>query len=122
MTKMVYKICESGVWAKAAAAGGFAGSADDRRDGFIHLSTVDQLAGTLARHFSDADGNGHPDLVLVAIDAARLGDALKWEPARDGALFPHLYADLDTGLAARVDPIAVAADGRHVLPGADQSC
>lgn len=122
MSKMVYKICESGVWAKATAAGRFSGSADDHRDGFIHLSTADQLAGTLARHFSDTGGRGRSGLLLVAIEASCLGAALKWEPARDGALFPHLYSALDTSLAVGVDPIVVAADGRHVLPGATQSC
>lgn len=113
--QIVYKVCTRAEWLEAVSAGRFAGSADDRRDGFIHLSTAAQLPGTLARHFSDAGGRGRPDLVLAAFEADRLGPALKWEPARDGSLFPHLYVPLETGLASRVVPLPVGADGRHTL-------
>ena len=58
----------------------------DRRDGFIHLSTHGQLAGTLERHFA-----GETGLIVLEIAADRLDAGLKWEPSRDGALFPHLY-------------------------------
>ena len=69
--------------------GRFEGSADDRRDGFIHLSTEAQLAGTIAKHFS-----GQSNLLALACPTARLGDALRWEKSRNGALFPHLYRQL----------------------------
>ena len=38
-----------------------------------------------------------PVLLLVAVDGGRLGDALKYEVSRGGALFPHLYGPLDLG-------------------------
>jgi uncharacterized protein (DUF952 family) len=84
---LVFKIVRSHEWPPPGFA--YEGSPDDRRDGFIHLSTAAQIAGTLARHFA-----GEAGLLLVAADPAALGEALKWEPSRGGALFPHLYGPL----------------------------
>jgi uncharacterized protein (DUF952 family) len=89
MTKTVYKIAKSADWHQATSSGRFAGSADDIRDGFIHLSAEHQLRGTLEKHFS-----GESDLVLIAIEAETLGPSLKWEVSRGGDLFPHLYGEL----------------------------
>lgn len=89
--RAIYKICGVAEWAEAHRTGTFAGSDIDRRDGFIHFSTRDQVSETAARYFSDLD-----DLVLVMVDADLLGHRLKWEPARGGALFPHFYGSLDT--------------------------
>lgn len=85
----IFRLCSVADWAAFRAAGRFTGSDADRRDGFIHFSAADQVAATAARHYA-----GPEPLVLVAVDAAALGDALKWEPSRGGALFPHLYAAL----------------------------
>ena len=115
--QMVYKVCSSAEWATALQHKSYEGSADDLRDGFIHLSTRMQLPGTLARHFGDRTGRGMPGLLLVAIEPARLGPALKWEPARDGSLFPHLYGPLDPALAHSTLALEVGADGRHIVPG-----
>ena len=111
MQHFIYKVCPAAAWRAAEAAGTFAGSADDIRDGYIHLSTFGQLPGTLARHFS-----GQADLVLVAFEAAALGGLLKWEPTRDGQLFPHLYEALRVSRALWVEPLPLDAGGRHVLP------
>lgn len=116
MPGLVYKVCASADWSEAKRKGHYDGSPDDRRDGFIHLSTLDQLAGTLAKHFSGLDGKGLPGLVLIVLDADALGPSLKWEPARDGALFPHLYAPLETDRAMREVAIEVGPEGRHRLP------
>jgi uncharacterized protein (DUF952 family) len=96
----VYKILSAQDWAEAVARGRFEGSADDRRDGFIHLSAEDQWAGTAAKWFA-----GQADLLLVAFEAETLGAALKWEPSRGGALFPHLYGPLPTALAVERKPL-----------------
>lgn len=109
--RLVFKIAGREEWAAAVRQGRYAGSADDARDGFIHLSSIEQVAGTLARHFA-----GRSDLVLVAYEEARLADALKWEPSRGGALFPHYFGVLDPGAAISVEPIALDKDGRHLLP------
>lgn len=108
---MIYKISGHAAWAQAQSAGAFHGSPDDLKDGYIHFSTRDQLAGTLAKYYA-----GRDDLVLAAIDPDRLGPALKWEPARGGALFPHLYAALSLADVAWVEPVALGGDGRHHLP------
>jgi uncharacterized protein (DUF952 family) len=108
---IVYKIALVSEWSAARAAGRYDGSADDRRDGFIHFSTAAQVAGTLERHFS-----GQPDLVIAAVDATRLGAALVLEPSRRGELFPHLYGPLDMAAVVWEKPIVLGRNGRHVLP------
>ena len=108
---IVYKICARAAWEEACRTGAFAGSADDMRDGFIHLSARDQLAGTAAKHF-----RRQADLVLVAFEAERLGPKLVWEPSRGGDLFPHLHADLPTSAALWTQPLELGSDGLPVLP------
>jgi len=107
----IYKICSAALWREAEGAGAFRGSAVDLRDGYIHFSAAEQVAETAAKHFS-----GERDLVLVAVDAAALGEALRWEPSRGGALFPHLYGPLRVSAVRRIDPLPLGADGRHVFP------
>ncbi len=85
----VYKLLTARQWEALCASGRFEGSPDDLRDGFIHLSSGSQVAGTLARHYAQVD-----DLVLIEVDAGSLGAALVHEASRGGALFPHLYAPL----------------------------
>lgn len=111
MTTTVYKILAAAEWQAAQRSGSYAGSVDDARDGFIHLSTAAQLAGTAARHFA-----GKTDLVLVAFEAASLGSALKWEPSRGGALFPHLYGALPAALATSTLPLPLGPDGVPIIP------
>jgi uncharacterized protein (DUF952 family) len=111
VANIIYKICDAAIWRTAEAAGRFHGAAIDKRDGYIHLSSASQVQETAAKHFSEATG-----LVLVAIDAGRLGSALRWEPAREGALFPHLYGELPLDCVLWVKPLPLGADGRHVFP------
>ena len=110
----IYKICPVELWRDAERDGTFRGFEVDARDGFIHFSTAAQVAETAARHFA-----GQSDLVLVRLDAAGLGAALKWEPSRGGALFPHLYGELDLKAVRKVDPLPLGPDGRHVFPPLD---
>ena len=111
MGDLVFKICSHTSWREAEAAGRFAGAPVDVADGYIHLSTATQVGETARRHFA-----GQSDLVLAAIDAGRLGHVLKWEPSRDGDLFPHLYDDLPVAAVSWVRPLPIGADGRHVFP------
>ena len=106
----VYKILSRAEWEAAERTGRFDGSAVDLRDGFIHFSTAAQAPDTARLHFA-----GRTGLVLVAIEAERLGAALKWEPSRGGDLFPHLYGPLDCALAEAVTPITLAGDGTPEL-------
>lgn len=107
----VYKICPAALWRRAERDGVFRGSADDRRDGFIHFSTAEQVAETAAKYFA-----GQGDLLLIAVKATPLGAALKWEASRGGALFPHLYGELPLAAVHTIAPLPLGADGRHVFP------
>ena len=98
----VYKICRRVDWSLAESAGSYRGSADDLRDGFIHLSAANQLEVTLDRHFA-----GQTGLVLIAFEDSAL-DGLKWEPSRGGALFPHVYGTLPAAQALWVKDLPLA--------------
>jgi uncharacterized protein (DUF952 family) len=102
----IYKILSRAEWAAALAAGRFGGSAVDLADGFIHFSTAEQAEETARRHFA-----GETDLWLLSVRSERLGPALRWEPSRGGALFPHLYGPLECALVEFARPIEPGADG-----------
>lgn len=107
----IYKIVARSAWDQAEKDGLFKGATIDLTDGYIHFSTAAQARQTAALHFKDQQ-----DLVLVAVEAAALGDALKWEPSRGGDLFPHLYAPLTMDQVARVDELPLGEDGVHIFP------
>lgn len=111
---VIYKICPIPLWRAAERTGVFHGSEVDRRDGFIHFSSADQVVETAGKHFAGQSG-----LLLVRIDGTKLGDRLKWEPSRGGALFPHLYGDLELTAVTRVEPLPLGPDGRHAFPALD---
>lgn len=108
---LIYKIYTPALWAEAERAGVFRGAPVDLADGFIHFSTAEQAVETAAKHFA-----GQGDLLLVAVDAAALGPALRWEPSRGGALFPHLYGDMPLTDVRWVKPLPLGPDGRHRFP------
>jgi len=107
---LIYKIFRSHEWTALQERGTTAGAPVDIADGFVHLSTAEQTSETLAKHFAGEDG-----LMLLAIETDRLGDALRWEPSRGGALFPHLYRDLRLPDLVRAEPLTLK-DGVHQLP------
>ena len=107
---LVYKIFRRPEWDAFVAAGQTAGAPVDLSDGYIHMSTPEQVAETAARHFSRDS-----DLVLVALDTDRLGPALKWEPSRGGALFPHLYRSLVAADVVWDKSLPLGAAG-HIFP------
>jgi len=111
MGTVIYKISPATLWRKAEAAGVFSGAPIDLADGYIHFSTAEQAEETAAKHFA-----GQSDLLLITVDAARLGDALRHEPSRGGALFPHLYGPLPLDAVLRVEPLPLGPDGRHIFP------
>ena len=84
-----YKIIDAAEWREALAEGAYAGSAVDLADGYIHLSTADQLEETARKHYA-----GRENLTLLTVDLTALGDTVVWEPSRDNALFPHVYGPL----------------------------
>ena len=107
---LIYKIFRAPEWAALQAQGETAGAPVDLTDGYVHFSTAAQAAETAAKHFA-----GEADLVLLALEADSLGDALKWEVSRGGAEFPHLYR------ALRIDDVLWHAplplvNGTHEFP------
>ena len=109
-TKTVYKIVPADDWRQACNAGDYKGSRDDARDGFIHLSAPAQIAGTLEKHFFQ-----QPDLLVVGFRSADLAPHLKWEPSRNGALFPHYYGPLPTRLAQSTARLILDATKKHII-------
>ncbi len=108
---LIYKICDDALWKAALSAGEFTGAEIDLTDGCIHFSTAEQMRETAAKHFAGREG-----LVVMAVEADALGEAMKWEPSRGGALFPHLYRPLKTDEAAWSKPLPVDTDGMHLFP------
>jgi uncharacterized protein (DUF952 family) len=114
MEAVIYTLVRGADWRAAEARGAYHGSADDARDGFLHFSTAAQVRESAAKH-----RRGEPDLWLIEADAARLGDALKWEPAAGGkrpGLFPHLYGELPVASVLSATRLPLRPDGTHDFP------
>ena len=110
----LYKVCPRSSWSEALKSGALPLSRADLRDGYVHLSAAHQVRATLERHFAR-----QPDLVLLALLPARLPEgALRWEAARDGELFPHLYGELRAELVSEVFELPLDGTERHLLPQA----
>ena len=108
---MIYHMCRADEWVAATKTGTYHGSSQDLADGFIHFSTAVQIVESAKRHRAGQDG-----LLLVAVDADKLGDRVKWEPACNGDLFPHLYGPLDPIETTSVRPLPLGVDGQHIFP------
>lgn len=113
---IIYKIMAATEWQDLAYSGSYSGSADDRRDGFIHFSERAQVEETARKHFS-----GKRNLVLVAVAVDRLGSDLRYEASRGGALFPHLYAALALDAVLWNRPVATDAAGVPILSFPDET-
>jgi uncharacterized protein (DUF952 family) len=111
LERFVYKIATGEQWAEAERNGVFLGAPVDFEDGYIHLSTADQVRDTAARFFA-----GQSDLRLVRVEADALGVDLRYELGGRGQHFPHLYASLKLSAVSRVEPLDLGNDGSHVFP------
>ncbi|MFN3938774.1 MAG: DUF952 domain-containing protein [Gemmobacter sp.] len=107
---LIYKIFRRSEWDSFRAAGRTLGAPVDLSDGFIHFSTAAQVAATAERHFGRES-----DLVLVAVESDALGRDLRWEPARNGDLFPHLYRELRMADVVWDKSLPLGASG-HIFP------
>lgn len=107
----IYKIATQEQWQEAVETGIFKGAPIDLEDGYIHFSTAEQARETAAKHF-----HGQKNLKLVSVATQPLGDALKWEVSRGGALFPHLYAELKTNDAVSIIDLPEDETGGHIFP------
>ncbi|MFK8112219.1 MAG: DUF952 domain-containing protein [Rubripirellula sp.] len=111
LPSVLYKVVSSEVWEAAQREGRFLGAGIDAQDGFIHLSAPDQVVETVEKHFA-----GQSNLVLIGVEAEKLGESLKWEPSRGGALFPHVYGPIELNAVTNVQPLPLGADGKHQFP------
>jgi uncharacterized protein (DUF952 family) len=108
--KIAYKVLTADEFAMLQNRA-FGGAPADLADGYIHLSTAAQLSETVAKHFS-----GQTGLIIAAVDLAALGEAIRWEASRGGALFPHLYGHLLPDNVIAHCSLAWAPDGSVRLP------
>jgi len=111
MAAPIYHLAREEEWAAARVAGSYPGGAQDRRDGFIHFSSAAQIVESAAKHRA-----GEAGLVLLAVDPDGLGEALRWEESRGGALFPHLYGPLSVSAVLWSEPLPLGPEGRHAFP------
>ncbi|MGB7344097.1 MAG: DUF952 domain-containing protein [Pirellulaceae bacterium] len=111
MTNTIFKIVSRSEWTVAERLGEYRGATLDIADGFIHFSAADQTLETAAKHFA-----GQRDLLLVSVDVAELGENLRWETSRGGALFPHLYGVLPLSAVRNVQSLPIGDDGAHRFP------
>lgn len=107
----IYNLCRRIDWEAAQRLGRYEGSANDRSDGFIHFSTGAQVIESARKHYAGIAG-----LLLLAVNSARLGSALKWEPSRGGQLFPHLYEHLPIDAVTSIRELPLGPDGLHLFP------
>ncbi len=109
--KLVYKIFTNKQWQEAKTSDLLPFAPIDQQDGFIHLSTAEQLAKTLELYFP-----GQSDLKILAISSQKISKKLRWEPSRDGKLFPHLYGSLKKSDIEWQTTLSVSKDGKCRLP------
>ena len=106
-----YKVLTAPQMARFQGEGRFTGAPVDVADGYIHLSDARQLTGTVDKHFE-----GQDNLFIVAIDLDALGDVVRWEPARAGALFPHVYGAMPWSAVLAFEPLRRNTDGTVAVP------
>jgi len=111
MQTTIYKVVDKDIWASAKAKGEFVGAAIDLQDGYIHLSSADQVVETVQKHFA-----GQTNLLLLSVSTAAMGDELKWEKSRNDQLFPHLYRPLSVGDVTGEELLLLNEDGSHQFP------
>ena len=106
-----FKVLTGAQLAQLERDGHWSGSADDARDGYIHLSTAAQLTATVDKHYADGD-----DLHVAEVDLEALGDAIRWEASRGGQEFPHLYGELPLDAVVAYSPLERDGHGQVKLP------
>ena len=111
MSQTLYKLLSQEEWQQVLEAQALAGFGIDLTDGFIHLSTKEQVKETARLYFSGLD-----DLMLVSIDSSGLGDSLRWEESRSGALFPHVYGAISMDAVIDAVMLPLKAGGVHEFP------
>ena len=107
---MILHIVSSDDWDAAQAAGLYT-PPSLASEGFIHLSTPEQVLRTAGRFYA-----GRSDLLVVWVDPTLLTPELRYEqppPSDPGAaeLFPHLYGPLELEAVIGVSPLVLGPEG-----------
>ena len=105
----VFKVCERDEWESVKSVDFFVGSKIDKSDGFIHLSTSEQLKETLEKYFKSKS-----QLYLLKVNTDNLD--IVWEVSRNQQHFPHLYGPLPLSSVAKVYKILLDTEGNHIIP------
>ena len=108
---LVYKICSKNEWKNAVAQKFYTGSEVDNKDGFIHLSSKEQLKEKVIKHFK-----GQKNLLIICFRTAKIEDKLQLEISRNEELFPHYYGNLETNKAEEIYNLNLNANGIHEFP------
>lgn len=96
---MIVHVTTRAAWERAVAAGEPYRHPSLDTEGFVHCSTPDQVAATVARYFETTAGH-----VALVIDADRAGD-VRWEPSTGGERFPHVYGPIPLDAVVDVRPL-----------------
>src|SRR5258708_27260035 len=107
----IYHVCRRDEWQTAQAKRHYEGSSQDQADGFIHFSAADQVVASAAKHRAGQSG-----LLILEVDAEKLGPELRWEASRGGAIFPHLYKPLPVAAGGRGAGLPLGAERPHLFP------
>ena len=118
MAKWIYKLATEEQWEAALAAGQFEGAPIDLEDGYIHFSTVKQVEETARKYFQNVE---KVLLLVIQVELLEvLAEPLKWEPARNGDLFPHLYCPLPLEAVIDLFSLPLDEEGYHEFPALPQ--
>ncbi len=110
MGRRIYKVLTKEQWA-AAEAGALVKAPVDEADGYVHFSTRTQLKETLSKWFHGIEG-----CVLASFDEDAFEDELKWEKARGGDKFPHVYGDVRASQALSIWLLELDEDDNPMVP------
>lgn len=108
---IIYHMADKAGWNEALEVGTYGGTSADKADGFIHFSTAETVKESAAKHRA-----GVKNLLLISVEADALGNRLKWEQARGGVMFPHLYGTLDPALVKDAVDLPLGPDNLHIFP------
>lgn len=97
---MIYHVALKSQWAKAQAEGFFTEDSLTT-EGFIHMSTREQVAGVLDRYYKNI-----PDLLLLHVDESLLTSKLQYDlsPSVQES-FPHVYGTINLNAIVYVEEI-----------------
>jgi uncharacterized protein (DUF952 family) len=92
MSNIVYKIVSKVNWTNFIKSGAkeCKGFDNDLKDGFIHLSTHEQLYSTFIKKYNLSNKD---KFNVLAVDLNE-SEIVKWERTKNGNTYPHLYSPL----------------------------